>query len=112
MTRSTDWSKKNKLIKMNSFSFLFTKINYGARIICASIEHSFPHVKQNKIIIALLDLFQQEGIIRNYSFQKISIKKNKLIIYLKYDEQGQSVFSSINQISTPGCRKYLTTQAL
>ena len=51
----------------------------------------------------------EQGYIKNYIL--IADKKNGLIrIYLKYDDNGDSVISGIKRISTPGLRRYVNSK--
>lgn len=76
-------------------------------------------IQYNKLFF-ILNQFRQEGIIRGYSFisiqstkiNKINIFSYKVIIFLKYDEQGKSVIRTIKQVSKPGRRKYVSTRSL
>ena len=71
-------------------------------------------------LFSILNQFRQEGIIRGYSFislQSIKVYNNnffsyKVIIFLKYDENGKSIIRSLKQVSTPGRRKYVSTLSL
>ncbi len=59
----------------------------------------------------LTKILTEYGYIKNYLL--IDDKKNGLIrIYLKYDENGDSVINGLKRVSTPGLRKYVNRKEI
>ncbi len=71
-----------------------------------------------KLVKASLDVIYNQGYIRGYSFINQEAFSNKkltsqvLIIYLKYDSNGNSAIRSIFRASTLGRRIYTSTRSL
>ncbi len=72
-----------------------------------------------KLVKASLDVLCNQGYLRGYSFiSQPSTSSNKktvgqaLIIYLKYDSNGNSAIRSIFRASTLGRRIYISTRSL
>ena len=107
---------------MNSLSYRLTIIRNGEKASRPYIEISCTKHFQYKKNIFILNQLRQEGVIRGYSYISLQSKINKnindkiinfkIIIFLKYDETGKSVLRIIQQVSTPGRRKYVSTHSL
>ena len=68
------------------------------------ITHS--HIKTD-----IIKLLQQEGFISRYELVKDD-NRDKIKVYLKYNEDGQSIITDMVRRSTPGKREYLAKQAI
>jgi small subunit ribosomal protein S8 len=79
---------------------MLTRIRNG---IIAS--HDTVDVSSSKLKINIAKILKAEGFIKNY---KVSSEKELGVIkvFLKYDENGESVVSGIKRISKPSCRIY------
>jgi len=105
---------------MFSLSNILSIIRNGELATRPYIEIKCTKEIQYNKLFSILNQLRQEGIIRGYSFistQPTKFYKSnkfayKVIIFLKYDEQGKSVRRTIKQVSTPGRRIYVSTRSL
>jgi len=79
---------------------MLTRIRNG---IIAS--HDTVDVSSSKLKINIAKILKAEGFIKNY---KVSSEKELGVIkvFLKYDENGESVVTGLKRISKPSCRIY------
>ncbi len=69
-------------------------------------KHSKVDIPASNFKKQMTRILQEYGYIKDYIL--IDDKKNGLIrIYLKYDDNGESVIHGLRRISTPGLRKYV-----
>ena len=66
-----------------------------------------------KKYLKILDILYMEGYLRGYTLH-YNVSKNQKIykVLLKYNTYGGVILNNIEYISTPGCRKYMSTKAL
>lgn len=83
---------------------------------CASIKNGQlakkPSILQTrkKVCESILRVLWDEGFILGY--RTLSLNDTKLEIFLKYNNSGQPVINSLNCISKPGKRIYLTSKQI
>ena len=68
-------------------------------------SHDTVDVSSSRLKINIAKILKTEGFIKNY---KVSSEKGMGVIkvFLKYDENGESVISGLKRISKPSCRTY------
>ncbi|MGA1861796.1 30S ribosomal protein S8 [Deferribacter thermophilus] len=71
-------------------------------------EVVIPHSKLKEAIVNIL---KEEGYIKNYRVLTEGTKKN-ILVYLKYDANGESVIRGLKRVSTPGRRVYVKSKNL
>ncbi len=72
----------------------------------AKARHTKVDIPASNMKKQMTRILKEYGYIKNYLF--IDDSKSGLIrIYLKYDEQGNSVINGLKRVSTPGLRKYV-----
>jgi small subunit ribosomal protein S8 len=71
----------------------------------AMARHEKVDVPVSKLKLEIVKIMKTEGYIKN--FKKVQEDgKNNLRIFLKYDEENNSVIHGVEKISTPGRRVY------
>ncbi|MEA2109228.1 MAG: 30S ribosomal protein S8 [Pseudomonadota bacterium] len=66
----------------------------------------------SKMNQSIADILKEEGYVKNYKVIKDGDSRGALRLYLKYDDQGKSVFSGLKRESRPGLRKYVGADAI
>jgi len=69
-------------------------------------KHEKVDVPASKVRAGIAQILANEGYIRSFKIAKDS-KQGIMRIYLKYDDAGESVISSIDRVSRPGRRVYV-----
>jgi len=69
--------------------------------------HSTVSAPASKMKKQILDILKNEGYIADFETTEDKGRKN-LLIQLKYDKNGSPVIHSIDRISKPGIRKYVS----
>jgi ribosomal protein S8 len=63
-------------------------------------------------IVTILTILRNNGIIRAFSNLASNNGKNKFVIYIKYDQVGNSVIRSIFNVSKPSRKLYISNKSL
>ncbi|MNT29021.1 30S ribosomal protein S8 [compost metagenome] len=91
---------------MDTISQFLTMIrNAGAA------KHEKVDMPASKFRAGVAQILQNEGLIRSFKVAKDS-KQGIMRVYLKYDENGQHVITSIDKVSTPGRRVYVKSDKI
>jgi len=91
---------------MDTISQFLTMIrNAGAA------RHEKVDMPASKFRAGVAQILQNEGLIRSFKVAKDS-KQGIMRVYLKYDENGQHVITSIDKVSTPGRRVYVKSDKI
>lgn len=69
-------------------------------------KHEKVDVPASKVRAGIAQILANEGYIRSFKIAKDS-KQGIMRIYLKYDDAGEPVISSIDRVSRPGRRVYV-----
>jgi len=69
-------------------------------------KHEKVDIPASKFRTGVAQILQEEGFIRSYKVAKDS-KQGIMRVYLKYDEEGKHVITSLDKVSTPGRRVYV-----
>ncbi|NUN05910.1 MAG: 30S ribosomal protein S8 [Bdellovibrio sp.] len=86
---------------MDTISQFLTMIrNAGAA------RHEKVDMPASKVRAGIAQILANEGLIRSFKVAKDS-KQGIMRVYLKYDEAGNHVISSIDRVSRPGRRVYV-----
>lgn len=70
----------------------------------------YVSLKSTKFLIKILDCIQNEGYILGYSYDKYN--KNKIKVYLKYDDNFNPILTKFIPISKPSRKMYITYKIL
>lgn len=106
-------------------NYLINRLNQrsnGYKSGCKEIHVKIPYINlqsdfiknANLNYIKILEILRNEGYIRAFFIKKndnINLSSN-IIIYLKYDSQGNPARRRIFRVSTPGRKIYLSTKVL
>ncbi|MNK12000.1 30S ribosomal protein S8 [compost metagenome] len=91
---------------MDTISQFLTMIrNAGAA------KHEKVDMPASKLRAGIAQILQNEGLIRSFKVAKDS-KQGIMRVYLKYDEAGQHVITSIDKVSKPGRRVYVKSDKI
>lgn len=91
---------------MDTISQFLTMIrNAGAA------RHEKVDLPASKVRAGIAQILVNEGLIRSFKVAKDS-KQGIMRVYLKYDEAGNHVISSIDRISRPGRRVYVKSDRI
>jgi len=83
-----------------------------ARIMNAvRVKHQEVVVPHSNLKEAILEIFKDQGYIKNYRVISDNNKKD-IVIYLKYTETGESVIRGTERVSKPGRRIYVKSKNL
>jgi small subunit ribosomal protein S8 len=69
-------------------------------------RHEKVDIPSSKVRVGLAEILVNNGLIRSFKVAKDS-KQGVMRVYLKYNETGEHVISSIDRISRPGRRVYV-----
>ena len=73
-------------------------------------KHHLVEVPSTKITKSIAEILKEEGFLNDFKILK-NVKNNKLVLSLKYSEKNrQSVISTIERISKPGLRSYVSNK--
>ncbi|MEN3046566.1 MAG: 30S ribosomal protein S8 [Candidatus Hydrothermales bacterium] len=61
----------------------------------------------SKLLVKIAEILKNEGFIKSYEVKGEGVKK-ELVIYLKYDEEGNPLITDVKRVSKPGRRIYVT----
>ncbi|MGZ3791031.1 MAG: 30S ribosomal protein S8 [Bdellovibrio sp.] len=91
---------------MDTISQFLTMIrNAGAA------KHEKVDLPASKVRAGIAQILVNEGLIRSFKVAKDS-KQGIMRVYLKYDEAGNHVISSIDRVSRPGRRVYVKSDRI
>jgi small subunit ribosomal protein S8 len=91
---------------MDTISQFLTMIrNAGAA------RHEKVDMPASKVRAGIAQILVNEGLIRSFKVAKDS-KQGIMRVYLKYDEAGNHVISSIDRVSRPGRRVYVKSDKI
>ena len=68
-------------------------------------------IPSSNLKIRILYVLKEEKFIRDY-FMIEDNKQNTLRVFLKYDDFSSPVIQGIKKISTPGCRRYVSSDQI
>ncbi len=74
-------------------------------------KHEKVDLPASKVRAGLAQILANEGYIRSFKVAKDS-KQGIMRVYLKYDEVGNHVITSIDKVSTPGRRVYVKSDGI
>ncbi|MES3038192.1 MAG: 30S ribosomal protein S8 [Bdellovibrionota bacterium] len=72
----------------------------------SNARHEKVDVPASKVRAGIAKILMDNGYIKNFKVAKDS-KQGIMRLYLKYDQEGNPVFSDLNRISRPGRRVYV-----
>lgn len=96
---------------MNLIINLITSIRNAKNAKLGYIAYSVNQKKRQTSIVTILTILRNNGVIRAFSYVPI-INDTKFIIFMKYDQTGNSVIRSIFSISKPSRKLYISSKAL
>ena len=79
----------------------FTRIRNGQKAGRETVEMQFSKLKFN-----IAQVLKREGFVRDLQAVDLAEGKRKLVIKLKYDDQGKPLIDHISRVSRPGHRVY------
>ena len=86
--------------------------DFLTRIRNAHMANKFSvDVPSSTLKIRILYVLREEKFIRDYFMIKDN-KQNVLRIFLKYDDESRPVIQGLKKISTPGCRRYVSSDKI
>ncbi len=74
-------------------------------------NHKRVIIPISKVKIRIVDILKKEGYIRNYQFIRYQ-GRGYIRVYLKYDDEGQSIIRGLKRVSKPGLRVYANSKTL
>lgn len=74
-------------------------------------KHEKVDLPASKVRAGIAQILVNEGLIRSFKVAKDS-KQGIMRVYLKYDEAGNHVISSIDRVSRPGRRVYIKSDKI
>ena len=96
---------------MNLIINLITSIRNAKNAKLGYIAYSVNQKERQTSIVTILTILRNNGVIRAFSYVPI-INDTKFIIFMKYDQTGNSVIRSIFSISKPSRKLYISSKAL
>jgi small subunit ribosomal protein S8 len=79
---------------------LLTRIKNGLRVKKKQVTAPYSKIK-----VGILKILKEKNLIQGFKVQENGIKKN-LVIYLKYDDDGEPFIENLKRVSKPGRRIY------
>ena len=80
---------------------LLTRIRNGLRVHRSAVD-----VNSSRVVRAIAEVLRREGYVEDVRPADDPGGRPRLRIYLKYDDDGNPVISSIGRVSRPGRREY------
>ena len=96
---------------MNQIINLITSIRNAKNAKLGHIDYSVNQKERLINIVTVLTILRTNGVIRAFSYIPV-INSTKFIIFIKYDQTGNSVIRSIFSISKPSRKLYISSKAL
>ena len=78
----------------------------------AHVRRKFVDIPSSKIKSGIAKVLADEGFVAGIDPVEDDAGYAQLRLSLKYDEDGQSIISSLKRISKPGCRVYAAASAI
>ena len=72
----------------------------------SAVRHEKVAVPASNLKLRIVNLFREEGFIRNFKIVKEQ-PQDQIVIYLKYTPENSPVITGIERISKPGRRTYV-----
>jgi small subunit ribosomal protein S8 len=72
-------------------------------------RHEKLDVPSSNFRVGIANILQKNGYIRSFKVVRDS-KQGMMRVYLRYNEKGEPVIRSIDRISSPGLRRYVSTK--
>jgi ribosomal protein S8 len=96
---------------MNIIIDLITSIRNAKNAKLGHIAYSVNQKERLINIVTILSILRTNGVIRAFSY--VSNKKStQFVIFIKYDQTGNSVIRSIFNVSKPSRKLYISSKAL
>ncbi len=70
-------------------------------------KHDKVNIPASKVKNEITAILKEEGFIKNFKLIK-DRKQGVLRIYLKYENENESIIQGLKRVSKPGCRIYVT----
>lgn len=86
---------------MDIISQFCTRVRNAVRV-----RHKKVDIPSSRIQVSLAEELKQAGYIHNYKVVEDG-RQGIIRIYLKYNQQEQSVITQIERVSRPSCRRYV-----
>ena len=80
---------------------MLTRVRNAIRVRSSSVD-----INGSRFVKSVVDVLRREGYVEDVRLAEGSTGRPMIRIYLKYDEDGNPVISSIGRISRPGRREY------
>jgi small subunit ribosomal protein S8 len=72
-------------------------------------QHRFTDLNTSIVKLKIIDLLKQKGFIDDFL---VDPQLHKVRIFLRYNQERQSVLNGLKRISTPGWRRYVTSRQI
>ena len=96
---------------MNIIIDLITSIRNAKKAKLGHIAYSINQKERLINIVTILSILRNNGVIRAFSY--VSNKNStQFVIFMKYDQTGNSVIRSIFSVSKPSRKLYISSKAL
>ena len=79
---------------------MLTRIRNGIMAHFESVD-----IPSSKMKLSLAKILKSEGFIRNYKMMA-GRPQGKIRVFLKYDEDGETIIGGLKRVSKPSCRVY------
>jgi small subunit ribosomal protein S8 len=73
------------------------------------VRHKYALIPSSKMKLAIVKIFKEEGFIRNYDVTR-DVPQPMIRVWLKYNEDKESILRGLKRVSKPGCRVYTKKQ--
>jgi small subunit ribosomal protein S8 len=73
--------------------------------------HEKVDIPSSNLRVGVAQILAKEGVIRSFKVAKDS-KQGIMRVYLKYDDKGKHVVTTIQRVSKPGCRVYIKSDEI
>jgi small subunit ribosomal protein S8 len=90
-------------VPTDSIADMLTRIRNGLHA-----RHQRADMPASKVKVEIARILKEEGYISNYKIAEEG-KKKVLKVFLRYDNEGESVIATIDRVSKPGRRVYIAS---
>jgi small subunit ribosomal protein S8 len=80
---------------------MLTRLRNGSKAKFKKVD-----IPSSNLKVSVAKILKEEGYIKHYNVVRDK-KQGVLIIYLKYDDEKNEIFTGLKRVSKPGCRVYV-----
>ncbi len=89
------------MVMTDPLADMLTRLRNGSKAKFKKVD-----IPSSNLKVSVAKILKEEGYIKHYNVVRDK-KQGVLIIYLKYDDEKNEIFTGLKRVSKPGCRVYV-----